>query len=133
MTDNNTTTNPPQPQIAQTTNPHPAVPPTAAGSSSSTAADGTPHAMVIDNNSEHGEHDVEGNNGAEQPRSHSSPRSKSGWDGKLRVEKNKPVIINPEALSDPEYSDEDAPPTELIEADEGEGVFWRSWWAGMFG
>ncbi|KAF2144157.1 uncharacterized protein K452DRAFT_296389 [Aplosporella prunicola CBS 121167] len=44
-------------------------------------------------------------------------RSKSGWDGKLRVEK-KPVIVNPEALSDPEYSDEDAPPTEQIEADE---------------
>lgn len=41
-----------------------------------------------------------------------------GWDGKLRVGK-KAVLVNPEALSDPEYSDEDAPPIEQIEADEG--------------
>ncbi|KAI9659269.1 MAG: hypothetical protein M1821_001526 [Bathelium mastoideum] len=45
------------------------------------------------------------------------PRSRSGWDGKLRVEK-KPVLANPEALTDPEYSDEDAPPVEQIDADE---------------
>ena len=42
----------------------------------------------------------------------------NGWDGKLRVDK-KAVITNPEALSDPEYSDEDAPPVEEIAADEG--------------
>lgn len=48
----------------------------------------------------------------------SSPHSKSGWDGKLRVEK-KAVLANPEALSDPEYSDEDAPPVQEIQADEG--------------
>jgi len=47
----------------------------------------------------------------------SSPHSKSGWDGKLRVEK-KAVLANPEALTDPEYSDEDAPPVDEIEADE---------------
>ncbi|KAK5012744.1 protein phosphatase regulatory subunit Sds22, partial [Cryomyces antarcticus] len=47
-----------------------------------------------------------------------SPRSSSGWDGKLRVEK-KATLANSEALSDPEYSDEDAPPVDLIEADEG--------------
>jgi protein phosphatase 1 regulatory subunit 7 len=46
--------------------------------------------------------------------------SKSGWDGKLRVDKEKKaVLVNPEAFSDPEYSDEDAPPVDEIEADEG--------------
>jgi protein phosphatase 1 regulatory subunit 7 len=44
--------------------------------------------------------------------------NESGWDGKLRIEK-KAVLANPEALSDPEYSDEDAPPVEQIAADEG--------------
>ena len=46
------------------------------------------------------------------------PQSKSGWDGKLRVNKQA-VLANPEALSDPEYSDEDAPSPEQIDADEG--------------
>lgn len=45
------------------------------------------------------------------------PRDSKGWDGKLRVDK-KAVLANPEALTDPEYSDEDAPPPEQIEADE---------------
>lgn len=45
-------------------------------------------------------------------------KSSSGWDGKLRVEKSA-VITNPEALEDPDYSDEDAPPPEQIDADEG--------------
>lgn len=54
----------------------------------------------------------------ENQTSTSSPRSKSGWDGKLRVER-KPVITNPEALEDSDYSDEDAPPVDVIEADEG--------------
>lgn len=46
--------------------------------------------------------------------------NKSGWDGKLRLDKNKKAVLaNPEALSDPEYSDEDAPPVDQIEADEG--------------
>ncbi|OJD17708.1 hypothetical protein AJ78_02233 [Emergomyces pasteurianus Ep9510] len=40
-----------------------------------------------------------------------------GWDGKLRVERHA-VLANPEALEDPDYSDEDAPPAEEIEADE---------------
>ena len=47
-----------------------------------------------------------------------TPLSKSGWDGKLRVNKQA-VLANPEALSDPEYSDEDAPRPEQINADEG--------------
>ncbi|GAB7360118.1 hypothetical protein MBLNU230_g7881t1 [Neophaeotheca triangularis] len=48
----------------------------------------------------------------------STPHSnKSGWDGKLRVNKQA-TLANPEALSDPEYSDEDAPPVDEIEADE---------------
>lgn len=48
-----------------------------------------------------------------------SARSSSGWDGKLRVEK-KLELANPEALSDPEYSDEEnVVPGETIDADEG--------------
>ncbi|KAH8813255.1 protein phosphatase-like protein PP1 regulatory subunit sds22 [Xylogone sp. PMI_703] len=46
------------------------------------------------------------------------PRSTTGWDGKLRMDK-KLELANPEALSDPEYSDEDnVIPGELIDADE---------------
>lgn len=52
-----------------------------------------------------------------------SPRNRDGWDGKLRVDK-KAVIANPNALSDPE-SDEDAPPVEQIEADEGAARYWK--------
>ena len=51
----------------------------------------------------------------------SPPTDSKGWDGKLRVER-RPVLVNPEALSDPEYSDEDAPPPEEIDADEGVAV-----------
>ncbi|KAF7934456.1 hypothetical protein BELL_0091g00050 [Botrytis elliptica] len=50
------------------------------------------------------------------------PRSSSGWDGKLRVEKEKGKkleLANPEAISDPEYSDEEnVMPGEVINADE---------------
>jgi hypothetical protein len=46
-------------------------------------------------------------------------KDSKGWDGKLRVEP-KATITNPEALEDPDYSDEDAPPVEEINADEGE-------------
>lgn len=94
------------------------------GAGSSGGGGGGPHAMVIDsnNNNDNAEHGEGSQQAQQQDRPHSSPRSKSGWDGKLRVEKkNKPVIVNPEALSDPEYSDEDAPPADVIEADEGEG------------
>lgn len=45
-------------------------------------------------------------------------QSSKGWDGKLRVDR-RAVITNAEILSDPEYSDEDAPPVEQIVADEG--------------
>ena len=45
-----------------------------------------------------------------------------GWDGKLRVDR-RAVITNAEILSDPEYSDEDAPPVEHIVADEGKYLF----------
>lgn len=48
-----------------------------------------------------------------------TPRSSSGWDGKLRIEK-KAELANPEALSDPEYSDEEnVVPGKTIDADEG--------------
>ena len=54
----------------------------------------------------------------ESTTNNSGPRDSKGWDGKLRVER-RAVLTNPEAISDPEYSDEDAPPVELIDADEG--------------
>jgi protein phosphatase 1 regulatory subunit 7 len=48
-----------------------------------------------------------------------SPRDSKGWDGKLRVER-RPVMTNPEAISDPEYSDEEnILPGEQISPDEG--------------
>ncbi|MCJ1468705.1 hypothetical protein MMC07_007335 [Pseudocyphellaria aurata] len=50
-------------------------------------------------------------------RNGSSPRDSQGWDGKLRVDK-KAVVTNAEILSDPDYSDDDAPPVEQIGADE---------------
>ncbi|KAH7389110.1 protein phosphatase-like protein PP1 regulatory subunit sds22 [Cadophora sp. MPI-SDFR-AT-0126] len=47
-----------------------------------------------------------------------TPRSSSGWDGKLRLEKNV-ELVNPEAISDAEYTDEEnVLPGEQIEADE---------------
>lgn len=57
------------------------------------------------------------NEANEAPLKSNTPHSKSGWDGKLRVTKQA-VLANPEALSDPEYSDEDAPPVDQIDADE---------------
>ena len=56
--------------------------------------------------------------GAPPPTNGSSLRDSKGWDGKLRLDK-KAVIANAEVLSEPEYSDEDAPPVEQISADEG--------------
>lgn len=57
--------------------------------------------------------------GHDSPKSTGTPRSSSGWDGKLRVEK-KLELANPEALSDPDYSDEEEVlQGEIIEADEG--------------
>ncbi|KXS97747.1 hypothetical protein AC578_3194 [Pseudocercospora eumusae] len=55
----------------------------------------------------------------EPPNGHTNgtPKSVSGWDGKLRVNKQA-TLANPEALEDSEYSDEDAPPIEQIDADE---------------
>ena len=61
-------------------------------------------------------------NGALPSTNTSSPRDSRGWDGKLRVER-KAIITNPEALSDPDYSDEQAPPVAQIEADEGGSQF----------
>ena len=54
----------------------------------------------------------------QSPTADSQLRDSNGWDGKLRVDR-RAVISNPEALSDPDYTDEDAPPVELIDADEG--------------
>lgn len=46
-------------------------------------------------------------------------RNSKGWDGKLRVPKSA-ILTNPEALSDPEYSDdENVAPGDEVPADEG--------------
>jgi hypothetical protein len=46
-------------------------------------------------------------------------RNSKGWDGKLRLPRNA-LLSNPEALSDPEYSDDDnVVPGDEISADEG--------------
>ena len=56
----------------------------------------------------------------EQAVTPSKPRDSQGWDGKLRVTPKQAVLANPEALSDPEYSDPEnvSAPNEQIEADE---------------
>jgi protein phosphatase 1 regulatory subunit 7 len=50
-------------------------------------------------------------------------KDRNGWDGKLRVDdeqnERRAVLANPEALEDPDYSDEDALPVEEIGPDEG--------------
>lgn len=54
---------------------------------------------------------------------HKSPRNSQGWDGKLRVERRPVVLSNPEAISDPEYSDdENVLEGEQISADEGKSA-----------
>lgn len=65
---------------------------------------------------------------------HSTPRNAQGWDGKLRVEK-KAVITNPQALVDPNYSDEGAPSPEVIEADDGKSCapFSQRVWSNQLG
>lgn len=60
------------------------------------------------------------NNDEEATRDTGKMKDSTGWDGRLRVDR-RPVITNPEALEDPEYTDEEAPPVEEIEADEGMG------------
>ncbi|KAL1843721.1 hypothetical protein VTJ49DRAFT_102 [Mycothermus thermophilus] len=68
----------------------------------------THHIELVDGNSTH-RHDGEASPGL---------RDSKGWDGKLRVPKST-ALANPEALSDPEYSDEDnVVPGEEIAADE---------------
>ena len=54
----------------------------------------------------------------DQSQSPSKPHDSKGWDGKLRMPPKQAIITNPGALSDPEYSDPEAPPVEQIEADE---------------
>ncbi|EPE30757.1 L [Glarea lozoyensis ATCC 20868] len=61
--------------------------------------------------------DIKGHEGDSSPGG-GTPKSSTGWDGKLRLEK-KLELVNPEALSDPEYSDEEQVLSgETIEADE---------------
>lgn len=63
--------------------------------------------------------DEEAVEGHEESKSSEGPRSSNGWDGKLRLEKGV-QLANPEAISDPEYSDEEnVHPGETIDPDEG--------------
>lgn len=56
---------------------------------------------------------------AQEPVPSPGLRDSKGWDGKARVDRTA-VIANPEALSDPEYSDdENVHPGEELPADEG--------------
>lgn len=49
-------------------------------------------------------------------------RDSKGWDGKLRIDRTA-TIQNPEAVSDPEYSDEEnVVPGQEISADEGKST-----------
>ena len=52
------------------------------------------------------------------PTNSTALQDSKGWDGKLRVNR-RAVVTNAEILSDLEHSDEDAPPVEQIDADEG--------------
>ena len=72
----------------------------------------TPPHISIENNDEEGHG---------SPKANGTPRSSTGWDGKLRIEKEKRAeLVNPEAISDPEYSDEEQVLLgQTIEADEG--------------
>jgi len=66
--------------------------------------------------------DIIGHEGHDSPKSTGTPRSSSGWDGKLRLDKveKKLELVNPEALSDPDYTDdEQVLEGEVIAADEG--------------
>lgn len=59
---------------------------------------------------------------AQEPEPSPGLRDSKGWDGKARVDRTA-VITNPEALSDPEYSDdENVAPGEELPADEGMGL-----------
>lgn len=60
----------------------------------------------------------EGEDPNSPPTSSTALRDSNGWDGKLRVGK-RAEVVNAEILSDPEHSDEDAPPVEQIAADDG--------------
>ncbi|KAI0099262.1 hypothetical protein GGR51DRAFT_565081 [Nemania sp. FL0031] len=62
--------------------------------------------------------DKDGDKDGDKDASHHPLRDSKGWDGKLRVNRSA-LVENPEALSDPEYSDENnVLPGEEINADE---------------
>lgn len=68
-----------------------------------------PHVELVDDNP------TERHEGEQSP----GITNGKGWDGKLRVP-GRASLANPEALSDPEYSDDDnVVPGQEIEADEG--------------
>lgn len=68
-----------------------------------------PHVELVDDNP------TERHEGEQSP----GLTNGKGWDGKLRVP-GRASLANPEALSDPEYSDDDnVVPGQEIEADEG--------------
>lgn len=72
-------------------------------------------------NDGHAHVDIQEDLPSPRPEGPASPgcRNSKGWDGKLRVPKSA-LVANPEALSDPEYSDdENVLVGDKIEADEG--------------
>ncbi len=81
-------------------------------------------AAPVTKDGERSPHHIElvGDNPSPRAEGEPSPglRNSKGWDGKLRVPKSA-LLANPEALSDPEYSDdENVHPGEELAADEGE-------------
>lgn len=75
------------------------------------------HIELVDDN------DIENKNAAEPSPALTNGK---GWDGKLRVS-GRASLANPEALSDPEYSDEDnVLPGGEIQADEGKHLVQHS-------
>jgi protein phosphatase 1 regulatory subunit 7 len=76
-------------------------------------------------NDGHAHIDVPADHNVTRDEGETSPRitNGKGWDGKLRVPKSA-LLSNPEALSDPEYSDdENVMEGEEIAADEGTMLF----------
>ena len=72
-------------------------------------------------NDSHAHIDIQDDHPSPRAEGETSPglRNSKGWDGKLRVPKAA-LVTNPEALSDPEYSDdENVLGGETINADEG--------------
>lgn len=84
-------------------------------------SDSTPQPQIDGKEEEeaHAQIELPPEDSTKQTSSSSAPlTNSSGWDGKLRMPPRNAVLANPEVLSDPDYSDPDAPPVDQIAADE---------------